>query len=91
MSAKIISKPSRKGQYVRQAIALMKRSFSGGPMCFGRTTGVARRQLPSAAIQTRLSDKIVHRGNLRRIRRLEEMRDHLGRNIQERRDRSCGS
>jgi hypothetical protein len=45
---------------------------------------VAKRELPEAAVGT---DKIAHRLTtpeiLRRLRRLEELRDHLGRNISE--------
>jgi hypothetical protein len=45
---------------------------------------VARRELPAAADQTRiLGQRLSTPDILRRIRRLEEMRDHLGRNIQE--------
>ena len=47
-------------------------------------TGVPRRELPSAVKQTeQVAQKLSTAEILRRIRRLEEMRDHLGRNIQE--------
>ena len=47
-------------------------------------TGVKQRELPSARKQTEiLAQKLTTSEILRRIRRLEELRDHLGRNIQE--------
>ena len=47
-------------------------------------TGIARRELPKAKKQTEaLAGQLKTPEILRRIRRLEEMRDHLGRNIQE--------
>ncbi len=43
-----------------------------------------RQEFPSAAAQTRaLAEKLSTPEILRRIRRVEELRDHLGRNIQE--------
>ena len=48
------------------------------------STGVARRELLTAKKQTEnLASRLKPAEILRRIRRLEEMRDHLGRNIQE--------
>jgi hypothetical protein len=45
---------------------------------------VARRELPKAQKKTEgLGSRLKTPEILRRIRRLEEMRDHLGRNIQE--------
>ena len=47
-------------------------------------TGVPRRELSSAVKQTeQVAQKLSSAEILRRIRRVEEMRDHLGRNIQE--------
>ena len=46
--------------------------------------GLSRRELPSAVKQTeKLAQELSSAEILRRIRRVEEMRDHLGRNIQE--------
>lgn len=47
-------------------------------------TGLERRELPEAAKQTNaLASRLTVAEILRRIRRVEELRDHLGRNIQE--------
>ncbi len=48
------------------------------------STGLERQEFPRAATQTRaLADRLSTPEILRRIRRVEELRDHLGRNIQE--------
>ena len=48
------------------------------------STGVARTELPTAATQTSaIAAKLSTPEILKRIRRVEELRDHLGRNIQE--------
>ena len=48
------------------------------------STEIARRELPAAAAETRaLAGRLSTPEILRRIRRVEELRDHLGRNIQE--------
>ena len=71
-------------QYVRQRSRLIETLFLWWSDVLRASTGVTRRELPSAADQTRfLAGKLSTPDILRRIRRLEEMRDHLGRNIQE--------
>ena len=71
-------------QYVRQRARLVETLFLWWSDVLRANTGVARRELPSAAEQTHsLAQKLSTAEILRRIRRLEEMRDHLGRNIQE--------
>ncbi len=48
------------------------------------SAGIERREIPGAESQTRaLAARLSTPEILRRIRRLEELRDHLGRNIQE--------
>ena len=71
-------------QYVRQRSRLIETLFLWWSDVLRAKTGVARRELSSASDQTRLiAEKLSCPDILRRIRRLEEMRDHLGRNIQE--------
>jgi DNA polymerase III subunit delta' len=71
-------------QYVRQRSRLIETLFLWWSDVLRASTGVARRELPSASKQTgALAQKLSTAEILRRIRRLEEMRDHLGRNIQE--------
>lgn len=71
-------------QHVRQRSHLVETLFLWWSDVLRASTGVARRELPSASDQTRLlGQKLSTSEILRRIRRLEEMRDHLGRNIQE--------
>ena len=71
-------------QYVRQRSRLVEMLFLWWSDVLRASTGVARRELPSASEQTRHPrEKLSTAEILRRIRRLEEMRDHLGRNIQE--------
>jgi DNA polymerase-3 subunit delta' len=71
-------------QYLRQRSRLVETLFLWWSDVLRAKTRVARRELPSANDQTRLvADKLAIPDILRRIRRLEEMRDHLGRNIQE--------
>jgi DNA polymerase III subunit delta' len=71
-------------QYVRQRSRLVETLFLWWSDVLRANTGVARRELPSANDQTRLlGNKLSTTEILLRIRRLEEMRDHLGRNIQE--------
>jgi DNA polymerase-3 subunit delta' len=71
-------------QYLRQRARLVEILFLWWADVLRANSGVVRRDLPSAAKHT---EKLAHRMKtaeiLRRIRRLEEMRDHLGRNIQE--------
>lgn len=71
-------------QYVRQRSRLVETLFLWWSDVLLAKTGVTRRELPSASDQTHtIAAKLSIPDILRRIRRLEEMRDHLGRNIQE--------
>ncbi len=71
-------------QYVRQRSRLVETLFLWWSDVLRANTGVTQRELPSASDRTRiLGQKLSTPEILRRIRRLEEMRDHLGRNIQE--------
>jgi DNA polymerase-3 subunit delta' len=71
-------------RYVRQRARLVETLFLWWSDVLRANTGVARCELSSAQDQTRLlGRKLSTPEILRRIRRLEEMRDHLGRNIQE--------
>lgn len=71
-------------QYVGRRSRLVETLFLWWSDVLRASTGVARRDLPAADRQTRvLAEKLSTSEILRRIRRLEEMRDHLGRNIQE--------
>jgi DNA polymerase-3 subunit delta' len=71
-------------QYVRQRARLVEILFLWWSDVLRASTGVARRELPKARKETEsLASRLKTPEILRRIRRLEEMRDHLGRNIQE--------
>jgi len=71
-------------QYVRQRSRLVETLFLWWSDVLRASTGVGRREFPAAAKQTEmLATRLKTAEILRRIRRLEEMRDHLGRNIQE--------
>ena len=71
-------------QYVRQRARLVEVLFLWWSDVLRASAGVARREFPSAQKQTEaLAKRLKTAEILRRIRRLEEMRDHLGRNIQE--------
>jgi DNA polymerase-3 subunit delta' len=71
-------------QYVRQRARLVEILFLWWSDVLRVSTGVPRRELPKAQKGTeRLGSRLKTPEILRRIRRLEEMRDHLGRNIQE--------
>jgi DNA polymerase III subunit delta' len=71
-------------QYVRQRSRLLEVLFLWWSDVLRARTNVARRELPAASERTRLiAQKLSTAEILRRIRRLEELRDHLGRNIQE--------
>jgi DNA polymerase-3 subunit delta' len=71
-------------QYVRQRGRLLEVLFLWWSDVLRANTGSARRELPGAKKQTEaLASRLKTPEILRRIRRLEEMRDHLGRNIQE--------
>src|SRR2546423_10039097 len=71
-------------QYVRQRARLVEILFLWWSDVLRANTGVARRELPKAKKQTEaLAGRLKTPEILWRIRRLEELRDHLGRNIQE--------
>ena len=71
-------------QYVRQRSRLVEILFLWWSDVLRANTGIARREFPCAKKQTEMLAKGLKTAEiLRRIRRLEEMRDHLGRNIQE--------
>lgn len=71
-------------QYVRQRAGLVEILFLWWADVLRANTGVARRELPAAKQQTEaLAARLKTSDILRRIRRLEDLRDHLGRNIQE--------
>src|SRR3989440_6100992 len=71
-------------QYVRQRARLVEILFLWWSDVLRTKTGVARRGLPRAKKKNEnLASRLKTSEILRRIRRLEELRDHLGRNIQE--------
>lgn len=71
-------------QYVRQRARLVEILFLWWTDVLRANAGIPRRDLPGAAKQTeQLAERLKAPEILRRIRRLEELRDHLGRNIQE--------
>jgi DNA polymerase-3 subunit delta' len=71
-------------QYVRQRARLVEILFLWWSDVLRANTAIARREFPKAKKQTEaLAARMKTPDILRRIRRLEEMRDHLGRNIQE--------
>jgi DNA polymerase-3 subunit delta' len=71
-------------QYVRQRARLVEILFLWWSDVLRANTGIARRELPGAQKETEaLASRLKTSEILRRIRRLEELRDHLGRNIQE--------
>lgn len=71
-------------RYVKQRARLIETLFLWWSDVLRANTGAARPELPSADHQTRLLGKKLSTSEiLRRIRRLEELRDHLNRNIQE--------
>jgi DNA polymerase-3 subunit delta' len=71
-------------QYVRQRSRLIEMLLLWWADVLRASTGVTRREMPAIANQTQIvAQKLSAPEILRRIRRIEEMRDHLGRNIQE--------
>jgi DNA polymerase-3 subunit delta' len=71
-------------QYARQRSRLIETLLFWWTDALRSKTGIKRRELPSAASQTRtLAEKLSTSEILRRIKRIEEMRDHLERNVQE--------
>jgi len=71
-------------QYVRRRAGLIEILFLWWSDVLRANTGIERRELPGAKRETEaLGARLKTPEILRRIRRLEELRDHLGRNIQE--------
>ena len=71
-------------QYVRRRAGLIEILFLWWSDVLRANTGVARREIPREKRETEgLGARLKTPEILRRIRRLEELRDHLGRNIQE--------
>jgi DNA polymerase III subunit delta' len=71
-------------QYVSRRARLVEILFLWWSDVLRANTGIDRRGLPRAMKETEsLGSRLKTADILRRIRRLEEMRDHLGRNIQE--------
>ena len=71
-------------QYVRRRAGLIEILFLWWSDVLRANTGVARREVPRAKRETEaVGARLKTPEILRRIRRLEELRDHLGRNIQE--------
>jgi DNA polymerase-3 subunit delta' len=71
-------------QYVRRRSGLVEILFLWWSDVLRANTGIERRELPAAKRETEaLASRLTSAEILRRIRRLEELRDHLGRNIQE--------
>jgi DNA polymerase-3 subunit delta' len=71
-------------QYLRRRAGLLETLFVWWSDLLRAQNGVDRRDLPSLARETNeLAKRFTSAEILRRIRRLEELRDHLGRNIQE--------
>jgi DNA polymerase-3 subunit delta' len=71
-------------QYLQRRAGLLETLFVWWSDLLRARTGVEQRDLPSIARETNeLAKRFTSAEILRRIRRLEELRDHLGRNIQE--------
>jgi DNA polymerase-3 subunit delta' len=70
--------------YVQRRAQLVEVIYRWWSDVLRSSTGVGRTEIPSAAMQTRaIAAKLSTPEILQRIRRVEELRDHLGRNIQE--------
>jgi len=70
--------------YVQRRAQLVEVIYRWWSDVLRASTGIARAEIPSAATQTRtIAGKLTTPEILQRIRRVEELRDHLGRNIQE--------
>jgi DNA polymerase-3 subunit delta' len=70
--------------YLQRRARLIEIIFAWWSDVLCAKTGVARVELPAARKQTAaLAQKLSTTEILRRIRRIEQLRDHLGRNIQE--------
>jgi DNA polymerase III subunit delta' len=70
--------------YLQRRARLIETLFLWWSDALRASTGIERRDLPAAKEETKsLAEKLSTPEILRRLRRLEELRDHLGRNIQE--------
>jgi len=70
--------------YLRRRALLVEVVFRWWSDVLRARTGMARHELPSAAQQTSaIAGKLTTSEILKRLRRIEELRDQLGRNIQE--------
>jgi DNA polymerase-3 subunit delta' len=70
--------------YLQQRAHLLETLFLWWSDVLRASTGIETRELPSARNSTAaLAARLTTPEILRRIRRLEELRDHLGRNVQE--------
>lgn len=77
-------KALNESMYVRGRAELIEVLFRWWSDVLRASTGVARLEIPSAAEQTRaVAAKLTTPEILKRVRRVEELRDQLGRNIQE--------
>lgn len=71
-------------QYVQRRARLLETLYVWWSDVLRASTGVTRVELPAARSATQaVANKLTTPEILRRIRRVEELRDHLGRNIQE--------
>lgn len=70
--------------YLHQRSQLVETLFLWWGDVLRASTGIAARELPAARARTEsVAARLTTTEILRRLRRLEELRDHLGRNIQE--------
>ena len=71
-------------QYLRRRAHLLETIFAWWTDILRARSGISEFNLPALAKETRaVAERFTTGEVLRRIRRLEELRDHLGRNIQE--------
>jgi DNA polymerase-3 subunit delta' len=77
-------KALNESQYVQRRAQLIEVLFRWWSDVLRASTGVERFELPEAAAETAaIAGKLGTHEILQRLRRVEELRDHLGRNIQE--------
>ena len=77
-------KALNESMYVQRRAQLVEVLFRWWSDVLRASTGVERQEFPAAAAETRAAAaKLSKPEILKRIRRVEELRDHLGRNIQE--------
>jgi DNA polymerase-3 subunit delta' len=70
--------------YVQRRAQLIEVIYCWWSDVLRASTGIDRRELPAASAQTHaFAQRLTTPEILKRIRRVEELRDHLGRNIQE--------